>query len=123
MRSAISPSRASRPVSFSISRIAAATARALRCTERGAQSSLRSASIIAPRMRMPAYVSKLAPRFGRVVRRRFEQAQHSGLDQVRHVHRRRQAAGQMVGNALHQLRVARHERVASRPRGRTRAAL
>ncbi len=39
-----------------------AAARALRCTERGAQSSLRKASIMAPRMRMPANVSKLAPR-------------------------------------------------------------
>ena len=58
-----SPRRARRARSRrSISCTAAATARALRCTERGAQSSLRSASIIAPRIRMPAYVSKLAPR-------------------------------------------------------------
>ena len=47
-----------------------------------------------------------------VVRRRFEQAQHARLDEVGDIHRGRQAPGQMVGDAFHQLRVARHERVA-----------
>ena len=46
---------------------------------------------------------------GRIVGRRLEQAEHAGLDEVVDFHRRRQSAGQVIGDALHQLGMAHHQ--------------
>ena len=43
---------------------------------------------------------------GRVIGRRLQQAEHSGLDQIRDFHRRRQPPRQVVRDPLHQFRVA-----------------